>query len=76
VRNSYAGRESITPFCSDPIRQQGTMTQRISFYCADAVGGREQEPNMSLLFWYLPFIILSGAYESVYSRGEGSAKQE
>ena len=52
------------------------MTQRISFYCADAVGGREQEPNMSLLFWYLPFIILSGAYELVYSRGEGSAKQE
>jgi hypothetical protein len=34
---------------------------------------------MSLLFWYLPFIILSGAYESVasvYSRGEGTAKQE
>lgn len=44
------------------------MTQRISFYCADAVGGREQEPNMSLLFWYLPFIILSGAYELVFAR--------
>jgi hypothetical protein len=31
---------------------------------------------MSLLFWYLPFIILSEAYESVHSRGDGIAKQE
>jgi hypothetical protein len=31
---------------------------------------------MSLLFWYLPFIILSGAYESFYSRGKKIAKQE
>jgi hypothetical protein len=24
----------------------------------------EEEPNMPLLLWYLPFIILSAAYES------------
>jgi hypothetical protein len=30
---------------------------------------------MFLLFWYLPFIILSGAYESVDSRGKGIAQE-
>jgi hypothetical protein len=31
-----------------------------------AHGGRQQEAKMSLLFWYLPFMIMSGALDTLY----------
>jgi hypothetical protein len=35
-----------------------------------AHGGRQQEATMSLLFWYLPLMIMSGAFDSLYRSNE------
>jgi hypothetical protein len=38
--------------------------------------GGTGEPNMPLLFWYLPYIILSGAYASTMDTRDGKGAPE
>jgi hypothetical protein len=56
--------DGITPICIDWAPHRGTTLSSAPF-APHAQMRREggQELNMPLLFWYLPFIIFSGAFE-------------
>jgi hypothetical protein len=44
--------------------------------CAQSAhGGQQQEATMSLLFWYLPLMIMSGAFDTLYRSDEAQVAE-